>query len=236
MFSFKHFYSFSFTRAVGILYKNELTLAAFHRQLNQPEMERIYLERAQRRLAAFQKFLWNDAAGSWRDRFLNGTFAQMFYVSELVPLWAGVFEGMPSPVLARLVAAVADIFTFPSGVPTSFINTSQQWYAANGPCFERLFGSGEIFVYIVALRVLRPNFILEKVMHRKNSLIRSAVLVISAQNERNRTRLSNLQHPITSHSYDPIKIRQRSTPQNNIFILASLSISKGQGLVKNQGT
>lgn len=116
----------------SILYKNEITLASFYKLLGQSEMESLYLQRAQRRLTAIQKLLWNEATGQWNDLYLNGTFNTEFYPSNLVPLWTGAFVGMPSEKIANLLQSVADIFSYPSGVPTSFIQTGQQWDFPNG--------------------------------------------------------------------------------------------------------
>jgi len=118
----------------SILYKNELTLSAFYGQLKQPAMQHLYFERAQQRLIAIQKFLWNDAAGAWSDRYLNGSFSSEFYPSNLTPLWAGVFMAMTSPQVEGVLRSVAaqGIFSFEGGVPTSFLQTGQQWDFPNG--------------------------------------------------------------------------------------------------------
>jgi len=115
-----------------ILYKNELTLASFYEILNKPASQQLYLQRAQYRLSAIQKFLWNPDTVQWNDHFLNGSFSGQFYPSNLVPFWAGVYRGMPSSQIWQVLNSVAKIFTFHSGVPASLVNTTQQWDFANG--------------------------------------------------------------------------------------------------------
>jgi len=116
----------------SILYKNENTLAFFYEVLKQPEMSRLYLERAQNRFAAIQKHLWNPDLSIWNDLYLNGTLDTRFYASNLVPLWAGLFRDLPSLTIQNMLDSVSKIFSYPSGVPTSFINTTQQWDFPNG--------------------------------------------------------------------------------------------------------
>jgi len=118
----------------SILYKNELTLAAFYQELRQPAMQRLYLMRAAQRLVSIQKLLWNDALGMWSDRFLNGSLSTEFYPSNLVPIWAGVYLAMTSAQVEGMLKSVTaqGIFSYEGGVPTSFIPTGQQWDFPNG--------------------------------------------------------------------------------------------------------
>jgi len=116
----------------SILYKNEVTLSAFYKLLNQSDMEELYLFRSKSRLAAIQKFLWNDAVGTWNDRYLNGTFDSRYYPSNLLPFWAGAFGGLSSDQIAVMIRNLSDAFSFPGGVPTSLLPTGQQWDFPNG--------------------------------------------------------------------------------------------------------
>eukprot|EP00026_Physarum_polycephalum_P006227 Phypoly_transcript_06269.p1 GENE.Phypoly_transcript_06269~~Phypoly_transcript_06269.p1 ORF type:complete len:584 (+),score=67.80 Phypoly_transcript_06269:239-1753(+) len=116
----------------SILYKNEIVLAGFYKILKQPDMQLLYEQRSQKRLAAIQDLLWNDATGFWNDRYLNGTFDTRYYGSIWYPFWAGAFGDLTSEDISYMIQNLSEVLSYPGGVPVSTLQTGQQWDFPNG--------------------------------------------------------------------------------------------------------
>lgn len=116
----------------SILYKNEVTLSKFYSLLNQPEMSTLYSQRSQIRMKALHSLLWNPETQIWNDRFLNGTLDNRFYASNFVPFWAGAFGDLDSDQIDKIINDMSEVLSYPGGVPTSTIQTGQQWDFPNG--------------------------------------------------------------------------------------------------------
>jgi len=116
----------------SILYKNEIVLAEFYGLVKQPDMQALYQQRAQKRLAAIQDILWNNDTGIWNDRYLNGTFDTRYYGSIWYPFWAGAFGDLSSSQISTIIQNLTEMLSYPGGVPVSILQTGQQWDFPNG--------------------------------------------------------------------------------------------------------
>lgn len=112
----------------SILYKNEVVLSNLYKIIDQPDMATLYAQRAQQRLTAMKDLLWNDKTQTWNDKYLNGTFDERYYASNFVPFWAGAFYELSNDQVTTIVKDMAEMLSYPGGVPTSTLQTGQQWY------------------------------------------------------------------------------------------------------------
>ncbi|XP_069894174.1 trehalase-like [Dipodomys merriami] len=84
-------------------------------------------------MAAMQAVLWQEQKGAWFDYDLeNGRNNLEFYPSNLTPLWAGCFSDSSIPDKALKYLEDSQILTYQHGIPTSLLNTGQQWDFPNG--------------------------------------------------------------------------------------------------------
>jgi len=112
----------------AILYKNELTLARFHRILGNQAKSNFYLQAAKNRAEAIGDYLWNPASLLWHDYDLvshTQRHLSTFYPSNLMPM----FMGIPHPNLSGLFSRYHQyLFGYPSGIPASTLHdTENQW-------------------------------------------------------------------------------------------------------------
>lgn len=80
---------------------------------------------------AVQAVLWNEEAGAWFDYdLLNHKPRAYFTATNLAPLMFGCYNVDNKSAIARKVLAYIDatgIDAFPGGVPTTLIQTGEQW-------------------------------------------------------------------------------------------------------------
>jgi len=105
----------------AIMLKNERTLASMASLLNDSESETLFTRRADVRAQAIRDIFWNETAHSWFD-FRTFSTDQYYYITNYVPLWTGEFRGE----IPQLIEALGPML-YPAGVPTSLINSTQQW-------------------------------------------------------------------------------------------------------------
>ncbi|XP_044759523.1 trehalase-like [Coccinella septempunctata] len=81
---------------------------------------------------SIQDVLFNETAGIWfdmdRKRLRHRTG---FYPSNLAPLWSELYEETSLGDLAVQYLQKEGIFEYPAGVPTSLLNTGEQWDLPN---------------------------------------------------------------------------------------------------------
>eukprot|EP01119_Soliformovum_irregulare_P012430 TRINITY_DN3230_c0_g1_i2.p2 TRINITY_DN3230_c0_g1~~TRINITY_DN3230_c0_g1_i2.p2 ORF type:complete len:261 (-),score=78.71 TRINITY_DN3230_c0_g1_i2:134-916(-) len=105
----------------AIMLKNERTLASMATILNDTDTVNLFNERADARASAIEAVFWNESAHQWFDyRFFSSE--QFYYITNYVPLWTGEFKGE----IAQLIDDLGP-FVYDAGVPTSLINSTQQW-------------------------------------------------------------------------------------------------------------
>ncbi|EGG17928.1 Trehalase precursor [Cavenderia fasciculata] len=117
----------------SILYRNELTLARFHLALGNSPMHAYYKNQASQRAKAINSVFWDPVNLQWFDYHLDTNQLQTeYYITNFHPLWAKVYQEDPitfnSTVLSNILNKARPIFmNFVGGVPTSLINSGQQW-------------------------------------------------------------------------------------------------------------
>jgi alpha,alpha-trehalase len=108
----------------ALLYREELDLADFAARLNKPSEASQWRTRAAARLAAINKYLWDDARGIYVDYdFTTSTQSDYPYATTFFPLWAG----SASPEQARRVVEHLRDFLQPGGIAMSTRDTGVQW-------------------------------------------------------------------------------------------------------------
>lgn len=78
-----------------------------------------------------QAVLWNERAGAWFDYDLINKKPRPYYTStNLAPLMHGCYNTANKSAIARKILAYIDltgIDAFPGGIPTTFMQTGEQW-------------------------------------------------------------------------------------------------------------
>lgn len=96
------------------------------------ESEKYWLSLHLAWVESIQQVLYNETAGIWFDLDLDRLKHRTgFYPSNLAPLWAELYD---EPILGDLAVKYLEkegIFDFPGGIPTSLINTGEQWDLPN---------------------------------------------------------------------------------------------------------
>jgi alpha,alpha-trehalase len=113
--------------------KNARILAAFARDILMDEAAaEKYTAVANNLRDAINAVLWSDADGSWFDYdMVNKSLRKQFFPSNYVPLWTG--SGLPEEnKMARkqteaAVESLRAMDMYPGGVPTSKVQTGEQW-------------------------------------------------------------------------------------------------------------
>lgn len=120
----------------SILCWNENLLADFFELLGNNVKSARFRNLAQNRVEAIEDILWNNTQGLWFDYdFKTGLQRTHFYPSDVFPMFVGC---VPSNTSANYENSVKDylqnqgILGYKSGIPTSLINTGQQWDLPNG--------------------------------------------------------------------------------------------------------
>lgn len=111
----------------ALLYKLEATIAEYTELI--PEKE-AWQDRADRRRAAIERYLWNPGSQYYEDRnWTTGQFTGYLTLAGVYPL----FVGAAGEEHAALVAGrLRDDFLAPGGLRTSLRQTGQQWDSPNG--------------------------------------------------------------------------------------------------------
>ena len=108
----------------SLLYRYELDMAGFARELGKPADEKLWQQRAKARKAAIDKFLWDPSQHRYTDYDTvlkqHGTY---IYASEFYPLWAGI----ASPKQAADTLLDLSKLENGHGLAMSTRNTGQQW-------------------------------------------------------------------------------------------------------------
>lgn len=117
----------------SILYKNEQILERLFKIANNSAKVVYYKNAAHARRTAIEAVMWDESRGLWLDydlRFKERTPG--FFLSSVVPLWAGVHQGDASRE-RKIVATLKKlkVLEFVGGVPTSLENSGQQWDLPN---------------------------------------------------------------------------------------------------------
>jgi len=114
----------------ALLYNLELVLAKSHKLNGDEATGRLYEQRAAQRLEALQTYCWDPESGFFRDYDLEKRdHTPILSLAGVFPLF---FE-MATPEQAQQVADVLEgQFLQAGGLPSTLIETGQQWDAPNG--------------------------------------------------------------------------------------------------------
>ncbi|EPZ34027.1 Glycoside hydrolase, family 37 domain-containing protein [Rozella allomycis CSF55] len=116
----------------SILYQNEIILSRFHSYVKNNEKSEKYSKAAHDRLEAMEVFFWDSAAGCWFDFNITSMNKRddNYHISNLSPLWSGAYKKsmFKQPLIQNIFTSLNDpLQLFPGGVPTSLIESAQQW-------------------------------------------------------------------------------------------------------------
>ncbi|WP_419804271.1 trehalase family glycosidase [Terriglobus sp.] len=108
----------------SLLYRYELDMAGFAKELGKPADVKLWNSRAAARKAAMQKYLWSDQQGAYVDYdFQKARQTDYTYATAFFPLWAGI----ATPAQARQIAAILPKLEHEHGLAMSTRNSGQQW-------------------------------------------------------------------------------------------------------------
>ncbi|EGC30247.1 hypothetical protein DICPUDRAFT_41704 [Dictyostelium purpureum] len=115
----------------SILYYNEKTLSMFHNYFGNTTMSTFYQKAASERATAIQSVFWDENNLQWFDLNLETqTLNENFYISNLLPLFVDIEEeiNMNDEEIDSIFKELSDVLlNFPGGIPSSLIDTNQQW-------------------------------------------------------------------------------------------------------------
>uniref|UniRef100_A0A3B3SUQ1 Trehalase n=3 Tax=Paramormyrops kingsleyae TaxID=1676925 RepID=A0A3B3SUQ1_9TELE len=116
----------------SVLCRVEGLLANFHRAVGDGASAGKYDKARERRLGAMETLLWDPQRGCWFDYELpSGTRRPAFYPSGLAPLWARCYSRPDMAEAALRYLEESGALLFPNGVPTSLVDSGQQWDLPN---------------------------------------------------------------------------------------------------------
>jgi alpha,alpha-trehalase len=108
----------------SLLFRYERDMAHFAHLLGKVDDAHVWEERAKKRNAAMQRYLWSAKDGMFEDYdFVRGRPSSYAYVTSLYPLWAGV----ATREQAVQVEAKLKTFERPGGLAMSATNSGMQW-------------------------------------------------------------------------------------------------------------
>lgn len=112
----------------SILYRVETTMAGLYTTLGNSTRANYWLSLAATRRQAIRNIFWSDFTGIWNDYITETSRTNdAFYVSNLLPVWAGAHHQSPQEVLKVFKMLWPKIFFPNGGIPTSIIMSRQQW-------------------------------------------------------------------------------------------------------------
>ena len=108
----------------SLLFRYERDMAHFAHVLGKVEEAHIWEERAKKRDAAMQRYLWQAKLGVFADfDFMKGRASSYAYVTSLYPLWAGVATREE----AAQIEEKLKLFERPGGMAMSDTASGMQW-------------------------------------------------------------------------------------------------------------
>lgn len=121
----------------SIMGLNAKILSQFFKELDDEVKVKEYEKLANQISKTISRVLWSERDGIWLDYNLETReLIPGFYPSNFMPLWAEMYgtEREKSYILDQALAYLNryEIDKFPGGVPTSLVNSGQQWDLPNG--------------------------------------------------------------------------------------------------------
>ena len=121
----------------SIMSLNAKILSEFYDIIGDSNKTTVFSEMATTLNKTMTRFFWNNDKGMWFDYNLKSkTQNTNFYPSNLMPLWSESYglEYEKSYIVGRVLSYLKkeNVLFYPGGIPTSLLNTSQQWDFPNG--------------------------------------------------------------------------------------------------------
>lgn len=116
----------------SIMGLNAQLLSEFHEALGNPVQRDNYRMHADECNTTMSRVFWSDRDGIWLDYNIEkGELIPGFYPSNLMPLWTESYgkERAPEFVIEQAIAYLErhNITAYPGGIPTSLMDSGQQW-------------------------------------------------------------------------------------------------------------
>ncbi|KAK8752669.1 hypothetical protein OTU49_006746 [Cherax quadricarinatus] len=116
---------------------NAKLLSDFFKILGNDSKHNLYKALADEANTTISRIFWSDRDGVWLDyNVVKKEPIPGFYPSNLMPLWAEMYgkERTPKFIIENVIAYLDrnNISNYPGGIPTSLLNSSQQWDFPNG--------------------------------------------------------------------------------------------------------
>lgn len=106
-------------------------LSRFYKILNDNDNAQFWNEKFKYWQKAIEKVLWDENDGIWYDfDSLEQQPIRLFYPSNVAPLWASILPEDTSKKFAKSALKYLkekQVLDFPGGIPTSLINSGEQW-------------------------------------------------------------------------------------------------------------
>jgi len=121
----------------SFIYWNAMLLAKFCGIVNDVGVcnPGTYLQHARDWQTAIHDILWDEEAGIWFDYdFVRQQKRKYFFPTNIAPLWVNATHGSTAEIAKRAVDYLhrSGATNFPGGIPTSMLQTGQQWDFPNG--------------------------------------------------------------------------------------------------------
>ncbi|CAI6352751.1 unnamed protein product [Macrosiphum euphorbiae] len=119
----------------ALIFWNAKILSDFYRELNNTIKALEYEVIATEWKDAVNAVLWNEEVGAWLDfDLLNQKNRNYFYPTNISPLWTGCYDkNRTDYFVTRILKYLKEneVLTTPGGVPTTLMETKQQWDQPN---------------------------------------------------------------------------------------------------------
>ena len=108
----------------SLLFRYERDMAHFAHLLGKVDDAHLWEERAKKRAAAMQRYLWQSKTGAFADfDFVHSRASTYAYITSFYPLWAGVATREE----AAQIESSLKTFERPGGLATSDTSSGMQW-------------------------------------------------------------------------------------------------------------
>lgn len=115
----------------AILFKNAELLSNFCMLLGQHEKRTHYEKLAEKMKKAITAVFWDEQEGIWLDYDLENNMRRNYFAaSNLVPLWANVYDKSKNvEISAKVIKYMAKhrLLDYRGGVPFTLLHSSEQW-------------------------------------------------------------------------------------------------------------
>lgn len=133
----------------AFLYGAFSNIAQFYGYLNDAKKRIFWNQEASKLNRSINHLLWNVEDGIWYDLDLERlTQRRFFTLANLTPLWTKAYNTEKQHTIDLINGVIAylkekKVLFFPGGIPTSILNTGEQWDLPNAwPCLQSIVVEG----------------------------------------------------------------------------------------------